>query len=265
MPDLPEAILRRIDRAAAKAAGMQLGTVTTIDATNLSLTVTLPAGLVSGVRWAARYAPTVGDFVIVIRLQGQWIVIDKLSRNLTGPGYIDSSLIWAPSTYWNNHTTYPTPYEAWYQTWEWAMQGGLIGADGLPHPAAAYAVHDTTLASMLPAGATVTAAKVRMNRRYQDGVQNGAALVSPVIYGHNRTVASGAPSSAPSFVSGYGPWRPGTLAYSQAASWDLPSTWLTALLAGTITGLGVWSESAAELAYWGPGSLAIEATFTVPA
>lgn len=265
MSDLPEAILTRIDQAAAKAAGMQLGTVKTIDATNLSLTVTLPAGDVSGVRWAARYAPVVGDFVIVIRLQGQWIVLDKLSRNLTGPGYVDSSLIWAPSSYWNNHTTYPLPYEQWYQTWEWAMQGGLIGTDGLPHPTAAYAVYDITLPALLPAGATVTAARVRMTRRYQEGVQNGPALVSPVIYGHNRSAADPAPASAPSFVAGFGPWRPGALAYGQSASWDLPSTWLAALLAGTIAGLGVWSESAAELSYWSPGSLAVEAAFTVPA
>jgi len=111
------------------------------------------------------------------------------------------------------------------------------------------------ISAALPAGATVTAAKLRLLRW---GGVGESTLVTPRLRMHTYTAI---PSGAPTWTGTA--WSPGSLADQQTGVWDLPSTWLTALLAGTATGVGV--DSAAWADYTWFLGLQINLSYSVPA
>lgn len=257
----PEGILRRIQAEVERAANLDIGRVAAINVAAKSLTVDLPGGPVSAVRWLKSYVPSVGQVVVVARVRGQWIVQGELSTDFTGPRPIIHTVQIDPATYHNGSTTYSGG--SW-GPWVWGhaqpVQGWQITPGvNLQSRHAAYAIYSPPVPSRIPAGATVTAAKLIMTSAGGLGVP-----VSPVVWGHTRTGDMPAPTGPPAFTSGYGPWRPGTLAVGQTGVWDLPPAWLTALLAGTITGIGVWSEEAADYLRYTP-PMRLEITYTTPA
>lgn len=252
MPDLTTAL---IDLANAGDDSLLLGTVKAIDATTNSLTVTLPAGDVSGLRWITSYTPAVNDLVVVERVAGSWLVQGKTSAVMTA------------STQRSFSKELPISgggYGAWsygVSTKYWVWSDGILGqgketyniVTGGEVLHAGVAIY--SILSLVPSGATITSAKLTIRRN--PVVTYGSSLVSPVVYGTNATST---PTGSPPTVSGYGPWKPGRLTYGQSGTWDLPSSWLSAWLAGTLTGIATVSSSSSDFAYW--DSAKVSGTYT---
>ncbi len=271
MSALAVELLRRT-RMDAKSASIRLGVVTAIDATNAALSVNLAGAVVTGVRWVSTYVPAVTDFVVVVRADGAWVVLGKLSKDLANAAppvpitevivpsvvHMGSRDMSGSSWVWN---TEPSS-----QIWPIAQgrrdqrnaSGSILIATYIEAGIVRYSA--SSLAALLPSGAVIQTAKLRARRRqsaYPDGTNN-----TPVVYGHAYTAN---PSGAPSFVPGFGPWRPGTVQVGQTVQWDLPSAWVTAWLAGTIRGFGIYSSTYTDyLTLETPTSLQVTVTYTTP-
>lgn len=236
MTDVASAILARM----AGDDGWLMGKVTAIDSVTNSLTVAFPAGSVSGLRWMTSYTPAVNDLVAAARISGAWFVIGKTSAVMTAAtvrGWSAEIVPWLASK-----------RDGMSWTWWWYLmpQQGYWGGGGNTY--GGYLL-TPDIATAIPSGVTVQSAKLSIVRASRD-LDEGPSLVSPVIYG-----TTGGTSGAPSLAAGYGPWRPGKLTYGQVGTWDLPSTWLAALRAGTLSGLAFYSTSVTELAQWSSASL----------
>jgi hypothetical protein len=235
-----DAVLGRIDDSGD--AAMRIGTVTAIDAGSASVTVSLAGDSVAGVRWIASYTPVVGDMIVVSRVGSMLVVLGKLSKQLGGPTVVYESMTVSPWTVQQGVNAGATSTPG---SWTWATPSDVApyieqGADaGIARRAGVLMYPGFSL----PAGATALSAKIRVQRvNYAYGI--GGDFVAPTIYGHAYTMLG--PSGAPAWVGGYGPWEPGSLGPEEIGVWDLPSSWLTALLAGTITGLGIYTLGAAD-------------------
>ena len=143
--------------------------------------------------------------------------------------------------------------------WNWPVASGGLAGQGMTNPndpiRLAGVWYVPGISAALPAGATVTAAKLRLLRW---GGVGESTLVTPRLRMHTYTAI---PSGAPTWTGTA--WSPGSLADQQTGVWDLPSTWLTALLAGTATGVGV--DSAAWADYTWFLGLQINLSYSVPA
>lgn len=258
-------ILERI--AQAQASSMRIGTVTAIDAPDGSLAVALAGGEVTGVRWVGSYSPTVNDVVVVSQVSTMWVVLGKLSKQLGGSPVVYESVTVLPwATYRGVNAGASSSPGSW--TWtpaEWVGFAGQRGGGGvaLESGMAVYPI-----AGSVPPGATVTRATLTLARG-ASVMDDGPMLVSPALYGTAFFPGPGGsvPAGAPSWVATFGPWRPGTVLLGTAARWDLPSAWVTALLAGTLTGVGVWTEAAADSAAWTTEGLSwsLQFDYTLPA
>lgn len=227
------------------------GTVAAIDSTEFALTVSLASGTLTGVRWISSYAPTLGDFVVLLRDEASgWIVMGKLSKSLTSaPATTRGTLILAPAAYWLS--TFSSGAYSWSASAE--LRQGTVTAfneSGYYPTYATMAYWSPTILSTIPSGATITSAKLTLTRSapnrpgmfYPGGEPDtGPTLVYPSLRLH-ATAAMPSSGSAP-WLAGYGVWKPGQLGLSESGTWDLPSPWLTAILAGTATGIGVSNES----------------------
>ncbi len=272
--DLAAALLRRV-RQDGPAAGIRLGRVTAIDTTAAALTVDLSGALVSSVRWVATYSPAVGDFVVVVYADGAWVVLGKLSKDLSAsPPPVPVTEVLVPSSVhmgsrdmlagptwsWDHRPTneiWPISQGRWDQR---NASGSIVVASYIEAGIVRYPA--SSLAALLPPGAVIQTAKVKIRRRHSRAGAADGTNGSPVIYGHAYTSN---PSGAPSFVSGFGPWRPGTLDVGQTAQWNLPSAWVTAWLAGTIRGFGIYSTAYSDyLTLETPTSFQVAVTYTVP-
>ena len=270
MTGLGQAVQSVIKRG--RTSGSYLGNVTQIDEVGLSLSIDIGTGSpLTGVRWISPYSPTVGDFVAVLRIGAAWIVMGKLSKNLTGPGYIEQTAyitpsLWALGGSWVDFTP---PDNAW--DWGGAfdqIQQGLVDEPEYGPRAYASLCYYQSITAQLPSVATVTAAKVRFARISSifEG-SSGPALAGPVISGHTLSTQP-APGQAPESIlsAAYRDWRPGTLAVGQVAAWPLPSTWLAALVSGSLTGLAIHSTRYDDFAiYQAQLSGIIEITYRLPA
>jgi hypothetical protein len=239
MPDpFLDPILRRIDRA--QRVWMRLGTLTAVDAVDLSVTVSLAGDVVTGVRWVGSYTPVVNDVVVVSRADAQWVILGKLSKQLGAP----------PVTYGSvridSHVTYEGVLASGSWVWDVSGEGDMVydtGHQGLRTilgvDEVCAGVWRMPVVGALPAGATVTAAKLGLTRHIAGPSDPGEyPLVSVFAYRHAYTTQ---PVGAPSWIGD--PWSPGQLLKGQSGVWDVPSAWLTDLLAGTATGFGVYSPS----------------------
>jgi len=157
-------------------------------------------------------------------------------------------------------TTWSGEWRTSNPVWNWSVaSGGLVGqgrtgSGDITQRAGVWYVPG--ILEALPAGATVTAAKLRLTR-YGSGFGE-ATLVTPRLRMHTY---SAIPTGAPTWTGSA--WSPGTLAAGQPGVWDLPSTWLTALLAGTAKGVGIDSTAYADYALF--SDLQIELSYSVPA
>jgi hypothetical protein len=257
---------RAMNGAAEVAALLDTATVTAVDATAKTLSMTWSGSSFTGVRWLASYSPTVGDSIVVLRIAGQWLALGKPSTAL-GSVTPPTPTPVVPTT----KSLYVQPSGAWQGSksssgswvWSWSPNGVFIyqgkGQDFSFNPTLTWGGYDVftpSIASQIPSGATIQTAKLSVTRLIMD---NGPSLAAPVVYGHNRG-SSPNPSGAPAFVSGYGPWKLGALTNGQTGSWDLPSSWLSALLAGTISGFGVYSTSGAD---FGEFMIAVTITYSI--
>lgn len=253
MTTMAKAVATAVKRGRGSDAYM--GTVTAIDATNAALTVDIGTGTpLTGVRWISSYAPTVNDFVVIMRVGTGWWVMGKNSKDLRGGGGTSEGT--ATATPLASYQGFLVP------PWQWSVFDGVDGLRQGRSPGGVTAAGVSVfpnLSALIPAGATITSGKVRTFRLAPGGGgSGGAALVSPAFYGHTYTdIPAGTPSWSTTV------WRPGQVAAGQAAQWDLPSAWLTALLAGTMRGIGLYSTAAADWSYWSPPTLTI--TYTTPA
>ena len=231
MPDaFLDPLFERMSRA--QRAGMRIGTLTAIDATDASVTVSLAGDSVPGVRWVGSYTPTVGDMVVVSRVEAMWIILGKLSKQLGAATVVYESMLVSPAAQWE-----------WVPT-GWVVSPGRLtqsGGAGSPNRAGA-----AIFALQIPSGATVLSAKLAMTRETWE-FDGGGVLATPQVYGVSMGTAA-PPTGTPSenMVAGYGPWRPGMLGLGDGASWDLPSSWLTAMLAGTINGVMISTTALAD-------------------
>jgi len=254
---LLDPLLERIARS--QQAGMRLGSVTVIDATDASLTLSLAGDVITGVRWIGSYTPVVADVVVVSRVGAMWVCLGKLSKQLSvAPTTLyPTAPVVRPTTTWQGSLSTSLP------VWQWSLsvaddfntQGKW---DGFGFDPTQYAGvwYVPGISTALPVGATVTAAKLRLHR--WPGFYPESTLVTPRLRMHAYTTI---PSGAPTWTGSA--WAPGALAAGQTGVWDLPSTWLTALLAGTAKGVGV--DSAAFADYTTFSNLQIELSYSVPA
>lgn len=246
-----------------QAPSLSTATVTAIGANTLTVTV----GIVStaGIPWVTSYGPTVGDTVLLMEIGGLVVAIGKLSTSLgaiTPPAPVPTvpttqTVLLTPATQWDGKLGGSWSWSKDYPAYQGRGKEWYVLDAPPTYTRAAYFIFNPSVASQIPSGATVQSAKLRASRGILDG--GASTPVSPVVYGHSRTAGSANPTGAPSFVSGFGPWKPGGLTPFQYATFDLPSTWLTALLAGTIAGFGLYSTSSAD---FGNFSLSLSITYS---
>lgn len=258
MISMAQAVATAVKRG--RGSDSYLGTVTAVNVAEAAITIDIGTGTpLIGVRWGAPFStgatpPAVNDFVVVLRIGGSWVVMAKLSKDLRAGGGTGQGTVTA--TPLSSYQGLQVPPSQW-QVFD--------GVDGLRQGRSAAGINAAgvsvfpNLSALIPAGATITSGKVRTFRLAPGGGgSGGGALVSPAFYGH---AYSDIPSGTPSWTTTV--WRPGRVAAGQAAQWDLPSAWLTALLAGTMRGLGLYSTASADWSYWSPPTLTI--TYTTPA
>ncbi|QIK82389.1 hypothetical protein [Sanguibacter sp. HDW7] len=269
--DLAQGVRAAVARG--RQSGSYLGTVTAIDATALALTIDIGTGTpLTGVRWVGSYAPVVGDFVTVLRAGTSWVVLGKLSKDLTGPGFVEQTMYVAPATWalggaWTDQAP-PDDSWDWGGAHDYIQQGSEWADEAYGWREYAGIAYYQSLAAQVPVGATITAARVRMARieAIWEG-SSGAALVAPVISGHAQaTLPPAGRTPAAMKLAAYTDWRPGRLAVGQASSWALPSTWLTALMSGAMTGLIFHSARVDDFAWFQTDlSGVLEITYRLPA
>jgi hypothetical protein len=280
------------------------GFVTAVDVTNAAVTVSMGDGTVtSSLGWATAYTPAVGDRVLVVPTTAGWFVTGKVNAI---PSVIADQQVQAfPTVNW--YATVPDPDPSGYG-WDWTDALGSPYAD--PHRILLYqgrvppqhggagdvqtswtimasAPYWGSLAALVPSGSVIQQVQLVLRASW---VQQG--LAAPVLYAHAYTPASPPPSTTfdpdynpiapgppPTWV--FGPLRFPRVAQGETTVITVPAAWVTAWLAGTITGLGLYSNTNADGAFFedafhisadgssviydsdGSGSLLI--TFTPPA
>lgn len=253
MTSLGSAVQTAIRRG--RTAGSYLGTVTAIDATALALTVDIGTGTpLTGVRWIEPYAPEVDDLVTVLRAGSAWVVLGKLSKDLRGSTVVRETVTIQPAAVWQAMAWWYTSSET--SAWSWSSGGIRQGRTGGAPPNAQVfggAAIYPPISGYIPSGATIETARITMTRTWDDDT---LATRSPRIYGYNTDGPTGTSGPSAGFSPGFGPWSPGTLVQGQTSTWALPSTWLTALLSGTLRGIALYSQAPAD-------SLAVHATLPI--
>ena len=200
------------------------------------------------------------DVVVVSRVGAMWVVLGKLSKQFSVvPTILYPTATVLSATAWEGDWETSNPVWIWAETTYLLRQGAASdGAGGYVQMAGVWYLPGVPAA--LPAGATVTAAKLRLTRWGGDLINPESTLVTPRLRMHTYTAA---PVGAPTWTGTA--WSPGTLAAGQAGVWDLPSTWLTALLAGTATGIGLDSTAYADFTAFWFSDLQVELSYSVPA
>ena len=269
---LTNEIVRMIQREVGRAASLLLGTVAAVDVPTQSATVTLPAGNVSAVRWIASYTPAPGDFVVVTRIQGQWVILGALSLDLAAPAArVYTTQTWVPIATRQGAQVGAVEANLW-QWWEgvdWVslegvrerVYGSMRRRRPLPDPGAGWASFAVwpSAADVIPSGATVTAARFSLTR---SAMQLAPALISPRLVPLSPAmlpVPDGNGSVTSALLTTGSEWTPGQVGYGQTASWNLPSVWLTGWLAGTIRGVAMRTSLAIEQSIWAAGAVTVPA------
>lgn len=226
-----------------------------------SVTVSFgPGATTPGLGYNPAYVPTVGDQVLVVPSTSTWVVLCKvapapslvpdveLSRFASTMWFLTRGVNYGPGT-WQRYTGNPSPTTGLPGGWS---QGRQILAAGSTEPGdyqqsmfdQATVGYYGPLAAMVPSGSTITGVSLLVER-YTTGAPQ-PPLASPVLYGHAYTPGSPPPEAAPSFPGGLGPYRYPPVAVGESARLTVPSELVTAWLAGTVTGVAMWSDSPAD-------------------
>ncbi|WP_454044411.1 hypothetical protein [Cellulosimicrobium sp. Marseille-Q8652] len=266
----PDAVLRMIDDRAQPLP--RIGVVTAVESSGL--TVTFDDGTVTPrLQHDAGYAAVVGDLVKVSPTTSAWIVDGKV----TAPVDVaqDSQVRVAPVHNWSkiNPANFTAAYGPWWYQWDsptlegkrtvmagqHPVQEGGVGHVQVRMENRANVLYFGSLTSHVPSGSTITGVSIVLYRILHDG---GPALVPPVMYGHDHTPSNppvgnmdgttpggGQP---PHWVPGFGPLAFPAFGRGETTRLYLTSSWVTAWLAETITGVGFYSDRADQaFTSWG--------------
>lgn len=237
-------ILERVARS--NRTFTRAGRVTVIDAGTASMTVDCAGDVIVGVRGYTHFLPAVGDFVDLLCVGGSsWRALGVPGLGVAAPVGAPTPPTWTepPTRYDGEVAVTPTMYRGETPvgsgTWTWLVLSPEQFSQGLGTSAdrtyAGVAVFATP-ASVLPAGATITVAKLKVTR------SKYGLLATPRVYQHAYTAQ---PVGVPSYIGTV--WSPGTLNSGETGQWDLPSAWVAAWVAGTTKGFGVFSSAAADV------------------
>jgi hypothetical protein len=273
---------------AHRPPGARIGTVLAGATTVAVRDTTIPVALAAvGLSMAA------GDKVLLVPAAGTWVVVAKVTQSVT-PAYPTTTLTTPPNGWWFYRAM--TGAGTWGG---WVVYGGAAGTDftaaagyqgrtsglrGAGDATVSYSpmTEDGScwywpLAAMIPSGATLVDVSLRLRRaEWRDDFAasvNGQPTVAPRIYAHSFTPAAPPTNgvdlpSRPAFASGFGPLTDvPAAARGETVSISLPASWVTAWLAGTITGLGIWSDQPADFLYldsFNPAPVELAVTYTTP-
>lgn len=282
----PDAVLRMI-RAHAQPLP-RTGFVTAVSLNPQAVTVSMEDGSVtSSLAWNPAFTPAVGDRVLVTPTTTGWVVTSKVTA---APRLVpDEVVVVAPVNNWAKRNPWNFPGQPWFYQYDYASssdpqyrgfvaQGRRPVSEGDPGQAqtrmedSATVLYYGPLASRVPSGSTIQQVQLALNH----GTSGGPDLAAPVMYGHTHTTANppvgGAytpltPGQPPAWAPGFGPATFPPIARGEEAVLTVPPTFVTAWLAGTITGLGFYSDRVDQaLSSWGPLDNAhLLITFTPPA
>lgn len=243
----------------ARPPGSVMGVVTAVTASPLSISVRFADGVDSFQPLLLSHVttPAVGDKCWVAPMSGLWVYAGKILNPVAQV----------------NYRIYQAPIVAnWKKsrneagTWVYQVDAGgsseasrgevlqgrhpvFSGAAGqVPAGYSDWAgvlEHATNFAAVAAASGTIHQVTISLKRVSFD---SGPDLVSPVMYGHPYSLAGTLPTvgSAPAWVGGYGPLRLPPIARGEVAVYTLPASWVTAWAAGTIKGIGFFSDTVTD-------------------
>lgn len=248
----PEAVLDMIRRNRQPQARVALVTATVISP--LSVTCQFEDGspafqpLILG----SAPVPAVGARVLLLPSDAGWVYASTLITPATDSPYEEQ--------YLQLHDNWEIAQRAdasWFQinhgTGQFFSQGHLPGQAGDISGGAAPRLYSdkgailshqapAALAALAAQSATVHLVDVQVRRN----TGGGPDLVSPVLYGHTYDAANPPPADNPPWAPGFGPLRLAPLGRFETGRYALPATWVTALAAGTIRGIGFWATTVAD-------------------
>ncbi len=268
----PHAVARMIqDRMAPQP---RVGVVTSVGSS--AVTVAFEDGTTtSDVMYAVGYAPAVGHQVLVVPTTSSWVAVSRVTA-VSEVAPDAQAVVPIRALWWKSRG-------ANYGDGLWQTYGPVDGASTdasilqgrMPVQEGAIDVKQTRMAdnativlwhdvsSRIPTGSTVLGASFTVYRRPIDA---GPELSPPVIYGHAHSMTNPPASGAPTHVPGFGPLELPPLGQGEEATFSLPSSWVTALLSGQLTGITFYSNSTDQaLTSWGPSDNAFLMVPYIPA
>ena len=197
--------------------------------------------------------PDVGDHCLVVPTVTQWVYLSAVSDPSADVEYHAVDVL-VERNWLKTNAQGQTPWHwvqdrganAWIDQGRWGPQQGGIG-DPVPTspPMTDYAsilVHnvEAVLDAIAAASGTVHLVELVMTRTDPAS----PVQASPIMYGHQYT-AEDPPTAGqpPTWTPGFGPLRLPGFSEGQTARWILPSSWTTALAAGSITGIAFYSDT----------------------
>lgn len=229
---------------------VRVGTVTALTA-NSTLSVDVGGGtILTSIPYLASYAPAVSDKVFLAAWDATYVALGK-----TGSSTVPTPPVVNPPEYPTVEygETIASPFDGWAgdknrSTNAWSWNTALAPKVGVETEFLGNTIHDFNGLvrydlSQLPSGVSITAIKLVLS--VGGGILNSDMKVKTLIRPHNYTAP---PAGAPSWDSRTLTstlTAKGFLDFSQFTI-DLPSAWLTDLLAGTVKGIGFAPASGAD-------------------
>lgn len=246
----PDAVLEMIRRNRQPTA--RIAIVTAVTTSPLAITVRFEEGgatfqpLILG----NSTTPTVGARVLLVPANVGWVYVSTV---LTPGNETSYDELYLPLVH--NWEIAQRADSSWFQldhgTAQFFQQGHLAvqaGSDDVLSPGVYYdsgAILDhaapATFTALAAQSATIQLVDMQIRRN-----TGGPDLVSPVMYGHAYDAANPPPQNAPPWAPGFGPLRLSPLGRFETGRYTLPSTWVTALAAGTIRGVGFWATTTSD-------------------
>jgi len=220
--------------------------------------------------------PAAGAKALVIPSDAGWVYASTL---LTPPGespYLEQYLQIVHN--WERvHRQDGTWYQADHGSAQFYQQGHLpqqSGGDGITpsifYDSGAILSHGApeALASLSALGATVQLVDMQIRRN-----AGGPDLVNPVMYGHTYDAGNPPAVNDPPWAPGFGPLLLPPIGRHETGRYTLPASWVTALAADTIAGIGFWAETTSDAMFsdssWGgqvvaPMNLLLRVVYSTP-